>query len=170
MYKTFFYIQSKSLVNFHFILELWDIYKKYASEYKEFDFRISIAINGEDDKKGPLPITFLSETVKDNTNLQSLFVEKLNEWCKLNGSQQNRITSIDLFIFAYSEKKEKLDQFSELSDFYQNYCRIITLTLAQKNKYIPLQLVWYVVVKRILVIKVYQQEIYKWFRDSTKKN
>jgi hypothetical protein len=51
MYKTFFYIQSKSLVNFHFILELWDIYKKYASEYKEFDFRISIAINGEDDKK-----------------------------------------------------------------------------------------------------------------------
>ena len=156
MYKTFFYIQSKSLVNFHFILELWDIYKKYASEYKEFDFRISIAVNGEDDKKGPLPITFLSETVKDNTNLQSLFVEKLNEWCKLNGSQQNKITSIDLFIFAYSEKKEKLDQY---------YCSIITMILAQKNKYIPLQLVWYAVVKRILVIKVYQQEIYKWFRD-----
>ena len=94
--------------------------------------------------------------MKDNTNLQSLFVEKLNEWCKLNGSQQNKITSIDLFIFAYSEKKEKLDQY---------YCSIITMILAQKNKYIPLQLVWYAVVKRILVIKVYQQEIYKWFRD-----
>jgi hypothetical protein len=34
MLKTLFYIQIKSLVNVHFVLELWEIYKKYSSEYK----------------------------------------------------------------------------------------------------------------------------------------
>jgi hypothetical protein len=78
--------------------------------------------------------------VEDDTNIQELFVEKWEEWCKLNGSQQKTITSIDLFLFAYPKEKEKLDQFARL-------------------------LVWYGVVKRMLVIKVYQQEIYEWFRE-----
>jgi hypothetical protein len=162
MLKTLFYIQIKSLVNVHFVLELWESYKKYSSEYKAFDFSISIAISGKNDEKGSLPTTLFSVIVEDDTNIQELFVEKWEEWCKLNGSQ--KITSIDLFLFAYPKEKEKLDQFAKLFDFYHDYCSGITVKLAKKPEYIPIQLIWYRVVKRMLVIKVYQQEIYEWFR------